>query len=170
MCQTDMALKSVKPEQVTTIPAKPGDVIYSQRDGRTYFVLPDNTRVNLNDLFAGTTPRVREPGPVGPAGPQGAPGKDGHSIVGAVGPAGAPGERGAVGPRGFMGERGADGAVGPQGAPGRDAYRYVNLATEHIARIDEIEFKLNALLEANQKGAHYVAWLKAQVEQNGIKR
>jgi hypothetical protein len=157
-----MALRAVKTHQVATIPAKAGDVIYDNQQQLTYFVCNDGVRICLNDLFSGAG-AVRTPGPPGPPG---------QSIVGPAGRDGkdsnVPGPRGEsiIGPRGESGRDGNDGLIGPKGdtgAAGRDGVVVNDFTPEALGRIAELEFKLNALLEQNEKGARYIQWLKEQV-------
>jgi len=140
-----------------------GDCYWTTDSKKLFIAIADGSLICFHDLLKGANPFVAVVGPKGESGPQGVPGKDGKSIEGARGPQGYPGERGAAGPRGFNGKDGAPGAAGPQGAPGRDGVVRVDLTHEHLARIDEIKFKLDALLEQNKKGAQYIAWLKEKV-------
>jgi hypothetical protein len=154
-----MALRSVKTHQVGTIAAKVGDVIHDHNQNLTYLVAADGVRVCLDDLINGVSARI--PGPQGEKGERGERGEPGKSIVGLPGPCGARGES-IVGPPGPAGRDGQS-IVGPQGPAGRDGVVRVDLTPEHLARIDEIEFKLQALLEKDAKGAQYIEWLKEKI-------
>lgn len=156
-----MAIRSVKTAAVGSVKANPGDVIYDNQTTLSYFVVQDGARICLNDLMTGNIPRA-----AGPAG------RDGQSIVGPQGDKGERGEKGEQGERGETGPRGVTGADGKDGLPGekgdtgaagRDGVVYHDLQPEHLALVQEIKFKLDALLDQNQKGQQYIEWLKAQL-------
>lgn len=158
-----MAFHSLKVDRLPSL-GKPGDVYYVNPGGTVYMAASDGVLVCLSDMVqrGAEMPRAVGPcgekgltGPAGPVGPAGSNGRDGKQ-----------GARGETGPRGENGKDGKDGAPGPKGdigAAGRDGVVVHDFTPETLARISEVEFKLNALLDQNAKGARYIQWLKEQV-------
>jgi hypothetical protein len=155
-----MALHTVK--DTSRLPSKGnvGDVWYIMPRGPVYFVASDGSLLNLTDILRGETHPVRSVGPVGEKGAHGEKGEIGP--VGRSGRDGAQGPRGDIGPSGPKGERGEPGRPGPAGRDGRDGIVRVDLTPEHLALIADLKEKVAALLDANAKGARYIAWLKEQ--------
>ena len=157
-----MGFHSLKADKLPST-GKPGDVYYVA-PRTVYLAAADGVLVNLTDILTTGAEVPRAVGPMGERGFPGTPGENGKD--GQPGPRGPQGERGETGPRGESGKDGRDGKQGDkgdQGVPGRDGKITVDLTPEHLAKIDDIQFKLDALLEKDAKGTRYIAWLQSEI-------
>jgi hypothetical protein len=161
-----MGFHSLKSDKLPSL-GKPGDVYYVTNGQQVFLAAADGVLVNLSDIVTRGAEIPRAVGPQGEQGLQGPPGRDGRDgRDGAQGPQGARGETGPRGETGAAGRDGRPGEKGDTGSAGRDGVQTVDLTPSHLALIEEIRFKLDALLEKDAKGQQYIQWLRERVGAN----